>query len=442
MNERIDGIQIKKTVLFVPCYDGHIRVFAPVIKRMEEHPDLEPLVVFLKGVHGEILVQFLNEHHLRYVVLDLTTRPVKTAREAVFMYRLLYAIRFSRYLFDINKKVNTLFDEINPVLLITAETGFNESYFYYQARKRGIPSLFILSVMASNALVTGLENIQKYSLLEKMYGQFLKVLKLPSHRISLDKGHISKIAVWSEKHKQSHVERGIPADRIVITGSPAHDSIFQQVRNQSGSDIVKNYRQLDIDKDEQIILYTSQPVTIDGCCTMREQRRFTENIIRACSCFADYKLVIKLHPRESLSDYRYLNSHPLKNSFRVVSEKDSDLHDLIYMARAVITQSSSTGMDAILFDRDMIVIDYLSPVQDAMSYIHSGAALGVYKEDELLPALEKVLNDERTRGELRTNRKKFAADYTCRQAGDSAGRILELIRAMIYNEQKQYDKPS
>jgi len=423
-----------KNVLFIPCYDGHIRVFAPIIRRMEEHHTLAPLVVFLKGVHGDMLMQFLNEHRLRYKILDLSSRPVKTAREAGFMRRFLYAVKFSRCLFDINKKVKKLFDKLNPVLVIATNVGFNESYFFYQARKRGIPSLYVPLMMYSTALETEITNIRKSSLSEEIYKRLQELLRLPVHWVRLDKGHISKIVVWSENHKQSLVERGVQADRLVVTGSPAHDKIFQQVRNQSESDSTRIYQHLAIEKDKQIILYTSQPTAIHEFCTVEEQRQFTGNIIKACSRFTPYKLVIKLHPRESIDDYKYLKNHPLRDNFRVVSEKDSDLYDLLYIARLVVTQSSSTGLDAILFDKDMIVIDYLSPVQDPMSYIKSGAALGVYKEDDLLPTLERVLSDTSIQQELRAKRKKFAADYIYKADGESAGRILELIHTMIYNE--------
>ena len=428
-------MKTNRTIFCVPCYDGHIRVFAPLIKRMEERHALEPLVVFLKGVHGDALMRFLDDHHLPYVVLDLSSRPTIVAGEAGLMRHLLFAIKFSCFLFDINTRVKRLFDEWNPALVITTNEGLTESYFIYQARKRGISSLYIPLMMYSIGLMTQTSNIQKYLLLTKIYRKLREFLRLPIHSIYPYKGHLSKVAAWSEKHIQSLVERGIPADRIVITGSPAHDRIFQQMCNQSDSDSIKIYEQLAIEKGTPIILYTSQPITIDGVSTPEEQRQFTEHIIDTCLSNTPYKLVIKLHPRESITDYKYLDNHPLRDNFRIVSEKDSDLYDLISIAIVMITQSSSTGLDAILFDKDMIIIDYLSPVQDPMDYIRSGAALGVNKEDDLLPALEKALTDASTQRELRANRKKFAAEYTCPVDGESAGRILELIDTMLYNGQ-------
>jgi len=114
-----------------------------------------------------------------------------------------------------------------------------------------------------------------------------------------------------------------------------------------------------------------------------------------------------------------------------VMEKDADLYDLILATRVLITQSSTTALDAMLFNKDVVVIDLLLPVKDPMSYVKSGAALGVYREDELLDTLHKIFNDESTQRELQRNRKKFTAEYTYKFDGRSASRVIELIGKML-----------
>lgn len=421
-----------KTILFVPCYDGHIRVFAPVIKRLEGQGELEPLVVFLEGKHGAKLLEFLTEHSLPYTRVDLSSYPAAGGKQG-FIQRARNALSYTRFLLSRKREVSKLFDKLNPAFVVTVTDGFQtDAYFLYEAKKRGIPSLCLYSVMTSVVSTEERRKRKRSSLLNTFYLKVLLFLGLPVHGIPApSRGYATKVAVWSEKHKEAVLQRGGNAEKMVITGSPAHDLIYQKLYEQSKQTKIKVHRLLDIEEDKQIILFTSQPWAIERFCTFEEQRHLTELIVETCAQFSDCTLVIKLHPRQSVEEYIYLNDHPLKNRFRLVTEKDADLYDLILVAKVLITQTSTTGLEAMLFNKDVVVMDLFLPFKDVMSYVKSGAALGVYREDELLDTLCKILKDERTQRELKSNREKFTAEYTYKFDGRSADRVIELISEML-----------
>ena len=137
-----------KTILFVPCYDGHIRVFAPVIQRLSERSELEPLVVFLEKVHGAGLLEFLTANNLPFTRLSLSSY---SAREGQGLSgRAQNAFNYARFLFYRRRYVSKFFDRINPVFVVTATDGFQaDGDFLYEAKRRGIPSLCLFSVMTS-----------------------------------------------------------------------------------------------------------------------------------------------------------------------------------------------------------------------------------------------------------------------------------------------------
>ena len=437
-------------ILFVPCYDGHIRVFAPVIERLQEYSELEPLVVFLEQIHSKSLEIYSKGHDIPFIKVNLFPYTLERNSKKIVSY-FFHLMKLTYSYFYTKKIVRKLFDELKPAFVVTnTEVYYADRFFLREAKKRGIPSLCLFSVfpMKKEYMLSlqslkdknEVNNIKIYlRALYFIYKKLLISLGIPLQDIPVpSKGDATKVCIWSEHQKEVFKERGGISEKLVITGSPMHDLIFQ--RSKENSDEIKNKvcKLLNINKKDEIILFATQPLFKDKLCTYEEQRMLTKLIIKAVSNFDEYVLLIKLHPRESLGEYAYLEKHPLKKRFRVVEDKDADLYDLIQVSRIVITQGSTVGLDAMLFGREVITITTVGQ-KDPLGYAESGAAIGVHKEEDLVPAINDALYNEAIRGKLAEARKKFIYEHAYKQDGKASKRVVDLIIQMIGESKRGND---
>ena len=426
-----------RKIVFILSRNDFIRGYMALIKRLQEQNELEPLIILPDQLKNSS-IGFIKRYDLPYMETDLFPYPLEDYNRII--YPRIDNLKSFLACFYTKKKVCELLNKLNPAFIVTGtEAYYLDRFFLREAKKRGIPSLCLFSVFPNTKedLMRSSKNEKRihlrllYFICERAYKKILTRLDVPLQDISVpSKGDATKVCVWSEHQKVVFKERGGVSEKLVITGSPMHDLIFQ--KNTKKFDRIKNKvgELLNINGNKEIILFATQPLFKDRVCTYEEQRMLTELIVRAVSNFDEYVLVIKLHPRESLEEYAYLEKHPLKNRFRVVEDKDVDLYDLIQASRIVITQWSTVGLDAMLFGKDVTTVNMLGP-KDPLGYAESGAAIGVYKEDDLVHAIENALYNEEVRKKLAKARKKFIYEHAYKQDGKASKRVVDLVMQMI-----------
>lgn len=435
-------------ILFILSRYDFIRGFAPVIKRLQEQHEfgLEPVIIIPVQINTTAAIRFSEEYNLPYMKVDFVPYALKKNEEISDFIEFIITNIKSIPAYSYTKiKVNKLFNKLKPAFIVTATEGYYADRFFLQeAKKRGIPSLCLFSVImtegaqAPKKIKTEGKLLYPLKILYRVYKK-LVCLGFPMRDMPVpSRGDATKIAVWGDYQKEVFMDDGGLSEKIAITGSPAHDMIYQRRLRPSHETKTKIYRLLDIEKDKGIILFTSQPFYRDNVCTSEEQKRLTEYIIDSVSKFDRYVLVIKLHPRESREDYAYLNGHPLKHRFRLVGDTDPDLYDLIENSQILMTQSSTTGLDGMLFGKEVITVDMLD-LGDPLGYVKSGAAIGVYKEEDLVPAIKDALYNEEVRERLAEARKKFVYERAYKQDGQASKRVVDLIMQMIEESKMEND---
>lgn len=225
----------------------------------------------------------------------------------------------------------------------------------------------------------------------------------------------SKIATWGNISKNLLVEYGTPEKKIVITGNPAFDAgVFGGVGN-SINDI---YKELKMKKSKYVLFTATCPYTLDW--------KLIKWTINAMKKFPHMKLVIKLHPGEILKPDKILEEDV---SNQAIVTKDTNILFLLKYCNALVTQYSTTGLEAIFFDKPIISIkpkvNFLK-----MDYLHGEVASFIETEEELASALEGVLHNRKKSETLKENRKKFIGDSLYRLDGKAAERIVHLIKSM------------
>ena len=112
---------------------------------------------------------------------------------------------------------------------------------------------------------------------------------------------------------------------------------------------------------------------------------------------------------------------------RIHVVKDIDLYALLNNCQLLVTGFSTTAVEAMMFDKPVIAVN-LSEQPEFLTYATEGAALGVYKYQDIEPAINKALFDEETRNELKQRRDKFVYNYAYKTDGKASHRIVELMK--------------
>lgn len=335
-----------------------------------------------------------------------------------------------------------------PDIIVTDWSGFTPNALIYAANYTGIPCLQINDGVTSNyfavkrvpalrqSLITLMRRALRLLLLranpralaylfttlisiynpleffKKMTREMIKsTYPISSYTEGLN------IAVVSRFAKDAHINMGAPADKIFVTGQPRFDLI-----EQSKTDRRKIIADLGIPKDKGIVVLATQP--LGTLWTEKDREEFVSNVVNAMHEFSEKQLVIKIHPGENPEEYQKILTG-VAGSKAIVCQS-IDLYGLLRACDVLMTVHSTVALEAMIMDKPVIIIN-LSRRPDAMPYAQSGAALGVYKKEDIVPAIRKALYDLKVRKELKKSRDKFVAEHAYKLDGQATKRVAELI---------------
>ncbi|MFC1927493.1 UDP-N-acetylglucosamine 2-epimerase [Chloroflexota bacterium] len=230
--------------------------------------------------------------------------------------------------------------------------------------------------------------------------------------------HADKKAVMGENMKNLYIECGVEPDRIAVTGAANFDVLFNRDREKDRQALLVS----SIDSNKKIILFTTQHIAFP------ETQRMLIGVINAVSRMNDVQLIVKVHPREDIMNYKALAEEFHEIGLHVV--RDIDLYALINNCELLITKYSTTALEAIMLDKPVITIN-LSGEPTPVPYAEEGAALGVYRLEDIYQAILKVLHDEEARSRLKTGRERFVRRWAGEPDGKAAQRIVMLMKEMI-----------
>jgi len=236
-------------------------------------------------------------------------------------------------------------------------------------------------------------------------------------------GECSKIAVMGEFAKNLLVSEGIDPKKIVITGQPRFDDIVEKKKKMNNKRLGTRKR----------VVVTTEPFVETMLWTEKQRENFILTIVNTLD--TDTELVIKLHPVEKLEDYKQILEGL---QYRATVCRDTDLYELLSVADLVISVASTTALESIMLDKPVIIIDLFNTFEYS-PYVQYGVAIGVYKEENILPAVRNVLYNDHARKKLAEARKKFVYEHAYIQDGKASERVANLIVQMI-KESKRSEK--
>jgi hypothetical protein len=156
-----------------------------------------------------------------------------------------------------------------------------------------------------------------------------------------------RAAVWGTQSGQVLVSHGVPADRVVVTGSPRHDALF----NATSADVREFRDRFRIPLGNVAVVFGSTSSTMSAYdnagdnATLREMKRA---IFAAAATFPNLTLIVKPHPLENVDETRALSAGAANVVFADPAE---DIRGLSRVCEAFITFGSASTLDALILGK-------------------------------------------------------------------------------------------
>lgn len=243
------------------------------------------------------------------------------------------------------------------------------------------------------------------------------------HIISAD-----KLAIFGNYMKEILLKKGLPEDRLVITGDPRYDFITQ-IPDKFKRDEV--YQQLNIDIQKRIIVFAAQFHGFKD----EENAKLLRGLYHAIKQLPEIQLVVKLHPFDEHEIADKIAQEMSVNNMIII--KDIDLYKLLNACEILMTVHSTVALEAMLLGKPVIIVN-LTNKPDMVPYAKEGAALRVETQEDILPQIKAVLKDSnKVRTQMALNQKKFISRYAYNIDGNASKRIVDLIYSMMSESYKK-----
>jgi len=209
---------------------------------------------------------------------------------------------------------------------------------------------------------------------------------------------------------------GYPKGSVIPTGQPKYDILSKAEKIFSRE---KTRSEFGIAAEEKMLLLASSTQAFP----QQENEIFMRSLFKAAKEIPGLKIVVKLHPNEYDTSLHKKLAEEAGIDVKIV--RDANTFELLYASDAMITVSSTVALEAMILGKPVIIAN-LTGQPDQVPYVERKAAVGVYKDKDMMPTIKKVLA-----GKTKTDEKKFVMDYAFKIDGMAAKRIADVIRSMV-----------
>jgi len=232
-------------------------------------------------------------------------------------------------------------------------------------------------------------------------------------------GGTTKIAVMGDFYKHLLTSRGVPSDKIVITGYPLLDNISRFASEFAKSAV---FRELGISEGERFAVLITQPFVEDRIWSWAIQAKLVKSVIKAVEQIHHLHLVIKLHPREKIGKYKIIAKRTTNS--KVVLTRDFNLHNLLLASSVVLSVSSTVGLWALAHKKPLITINCFP---NSAHNIYQELAFNVNNLEDLPYILRKAVENQNARSCESTKLEAFLHDHIFSLDEHASKRIAMLI---------------
>ncbi|GEM_PF-3089538 len=219
---------------------------------------------------------------------------------------------------------------------------------------------------------------------------------------------------YGEQCNEAFLKMNYDKNRLVLTGNPFFDKIMKITKKDAKNNLSKF---IAINFESPIILIATGGVDRNESFWMYETIKYANK--------KNYQVIVKVHPAVELSDYVKIHNNPDKLSFQII--QNVDILELLAVADIVITDNSTVGLLAILFEKPLMVANLTGKAFLNNRYDEMGVALLATSIKEIESKLNTILTDKDVQEELKIMRKKQGYHYYYKNDGMAASRIYDLL---------------
>lgn len=220
------------------------------------------------------------------------------------------------------------------------------------------------------------------------------------------------------------IRNGVPAERVKLVGSPAHDRFVASVSQTLPPDNRELIQRLGLPQGKPVVLYAAQE--LDHKPLIRQMMPG----VKRCRAV----LLVKFHPREP-NDLRTWREWAMSQGFGpgdiVFSRDELSSFDALRLSDLCVTVFSTVAVEALIIGKPVVYIQYMD-CDFSLSYGSSyGAGIDAGSPEELQDAIERLLRDKVLRQQIIANGYVAAKEEMAGLVGGSLRRTIEEITALV-----------
>ena len=327
--------------------------------------------------HLEVMLPELDLGALEPLRPQITTEVVAVVRDLLPQAHGL--ARHVEHLFDVSRP---------SIMVISRDRGWQNRIPAMVARRHRVPTLLVQSSLLSPSA---------------------RHAPLPT----------DSVAVLDDYARNLHIEHfGAPAENVEVTGFPS----FEHVRN---SFLSHPDQQEPADREAAAVLLAMQRDAVEEATTLvHAVAEALEQVERPT------RLLVKAHPKatEGLVAHLHALVGGLESSGTCkVEVVDGDIYELIERCELVVSQWSTTLLEAALLGRLAVAVS-LDGRQLPVPFDEMGVAHGTYSQDELRSALPELLRPSELRARAHAGQRRYlTANAHLLEGAPASKRIADTI---------------
>lgn len=233
--------------------------------------------------------------------------------------------------------------------------------------------------------------------------------------------HADKISVYGIHALETLSTLGYNKERIVVTGNPKYDYFKSLEREKSKKFLEENYH---IDSKKKVIV-------VGMSAWYNNDEVWMSDLIKFCSA-NDFELIIKIHPM-----YKFADNELSESKINAISKScqklkylityDIDIYVLLSGADLVITDFSNVGIEAVLLEKPLLIINFTNNTWQYLRLDKYGASIYIDGYWKLEKTLIEILKEGKHLFELEKGRERIIEQYNFGNDGKASERLFNLL---------------
>jgi hypothetical protein len=338
-------------------------------------------------------------------------------------------------LIDILKKdqKNQFFNEINKICKNELLFGFNElKHDLINKIYRTISIVIILQHVIQKMKLKSIIVSPTGQIFDNISLEIVKKLNINSfsfvpspsdpYPVFADWFHAKKLFVDGKQGMELLNELNYDPKKTIITGSTKFDHLKTLDSINSKKILEKEHK---IDSSKKLI-------TLVLSRWRKNDELWITKIINFCNN-NNFEIIIKIHPYYKLNQidtnekYIKILQENCKNKKFLISI-DIDIPILLSASDLVITEQSTLGLDAIVLEKNLIMVKFSDFNMDkAVKFYEFGAAIQIMNYSVLEDTILEIFEGKKYVKELEKGREKVIEQYNFRNDGNASERIYQFL---------------